>query len=160
MGMTRSNIRGFTLIELLVVIAIIGILSSVVLASMNTARAKGRDARRKADLEQLATAVQMYYDDHGYLPRNGSGWCTYISNTNSGWGAAFQADIVPTYLRTISLDPTKANATGDYFYSNDNNTAGQFTLCATLEQSTGNSYTQWSGCAGWSTGYNYCISYK
>ncbi len=54
--------RGFTLIELLVVIAIIGILSSVVLASLNSARAKSRDARRIADLKQIATALELYYD--------------------------------------------------------------------------------------------------
>ena len=49
--------RGFTLIELLVVIAIIGILSSVVLASLNTARAKGRDARRLSDLKGIENTI-------------------------------------------------------------------------------------------------------
>lgn len=53
--------RGFTLIELLVVIAIIGLLSSVVLSSLNGARKKGRDARRMADLKQLQVAMEIYY---------------------------------------------------------------------------------------------------
>jgi prepilin-type N-terminal cleavage/methylation domain-containing protein len=52
--------RGFTLIELLVVIAIIGLLSSIVLASLNSARVKSRDARRLEDLKQMANAVQLY----------------------------------------------------------------------------------------------------
>ena len=54
--------RGFTLIELLVVIAIIGILSSVVLASLNTARQKARDAQRISDLRQIQLGLEFYYD--------------------------------------------------------------------------------------------------
>jgi prepilin-type N-terminal cleavage/methylation domain-containing protein len=55
--------RGFTLIELLVVIAIIGILSSVVLASLNTARGKGADAAVKANLANARAQAELYYDD-------------------------------------------------------------------------------------------------
>ena len=54
--------RGFTLIELLVVIAIIGILSSVVLASLNTARNKGADAAVKSNLEQARAQAELFYD--------------------------------------------------------------------------------------------------
>ena len=63
-----SKNRGFTLIELLVVIAIIGILSSVVLASLNSARMKSRDARRIGDLKQLQLAAEMYYDSNNSYP--------------------------------------------------------------------------------------------
>lgn len=54
--------KGFTLIELLVVIAIIGILSSVVLASLNTARDKGTDAAIKANLANARAQAELYYD--------------------------------------------------------------------------------------------------
>ena len=57
--------RGFTLIELLVVIAIIGVLSAVVLASLNTARAKGADATIKGDLSGIRSQASIYFDDYG-----------------------------------------------------------------------------------------------
>ena len=56
--------RGFTLIELLVVIAIIGILSSVVLASLNTARAKGTDAKIQSEIRAIAVNAEIYYDNN------------------------------------------------------------------------------------------------
>jgi len=57
--------RGFTLIELLVVIAIIGILSSVVLASLNTARTKGNYASVKSNLSTIQTQAELDYDNNG-----------------------------------------------------------------------------------------------
>lgn len=62
---TTSGHRGFTLIELLVVIAIIGILSAVVLASLNTARNKGADAAVKSNLQTVQTQAELFYDNNG-----------------------------------------------------------------------------------------------
>jgi len=59
---------GFTLVELLVVIAIIGLLSSVVLASLNSAREKGRDASRIGDMSQIRIALELYFDDNESYP--------------------------------------------------------------------------------------------
>lgn len=53
--------KGFTLIELLVVIAIIGILASVVLASLNTARTKGNDVKIKSQIGNIRAAAEAYY---------------------------------------------------------------------------------------------------
>jgi prepilin-type N-terminal cleavage/methylation domain-containing protein len=60
--------RGFTLIELLVVISIIGILSSITLVSLNSARQRARDTRRLADLRQVQLALEIYFDRHGTYP--------------------------------------------------------------------------------------------
>ena len=66
--------KGFTLIELLVVIAIIGILSSVVLASLNTARTKGSNAAIKAQLAGLRAQAELYYDSNS--PSGYANLCT------------------------------------------------------------------------------------
>ena len=62
------NNKGFTLIELLVVIAIIGILATLAIVSLTTARSSSRDAKRLADLKQLQTALEVYYNDYGSYP--------------------------------------------------------------------------------------------
>lgn len=118
--------RGFTLIELLVVIAIIGILSSVVLASLNTARTKGRDAARAADIEQIRNAIVMYQNDHNgnYPPAAGcnASWCCLGAGSagrcwaGQFWGNdALDAALRP-YLSTIPDDPLNNTAAyGDAF---------------------------------------------
>ena len=61
-----KNKKGFTLIELLVVISIIGLLSSIVLASLNTTRVKAADTAIKADLKGIATSAEIEYATLGY----------------------------------------------------------------------------------------------
>lgn len=72
-GHTR---RGFTLIELLVVIAIIGILSSVVLASLNSARNKGTDAKIQSEIRSIAVNAEIYYDNNGNTYGSTASTCT------------------------------------------------------------------------------------
>jgi prepilin-type N-terminal cleavage/methylation domain-containing protein len=62
--MYNNRSKGFTLTELLVVIAIIGILSAVVLASLNTARQKGNDAAIQSNLNTIQTQAEIYYGDN------------------------------------------------------------------------------------------------
>lgn len=64
----KKYTKAFTLIELLVVISIIGFLSSVVLASLNSARNKAVDAKVISDLKAITTALELFYDEHGFYP--------------------------------------------------------------------------------------------
>ncbi len=105
--------RGFTLIELLVVIAIIGLLSSVVLASLNSARQKSRDSRRIADMLQIRTALELYYDtNRAYppiTPHANGGWGDWDSQCAGGGSLSATAVIpglVPTYMASFPADPS------------------------------------------------------
>ena len=108
--------KGFTLIELLVVIAIIGVLSSVVLASLNTARQKGYDAKRFSDLRNVQTALDNYYSDHGAYPIT-SGSPAKYSNCNFG-AYTYQANpnnVIPGlvsggYIGSIPTGPQMVGA--------------------------------------------------
>lgn len=74
----RKNKIGFTLIELLVVIAIIGLLASVIFVSLNSARARARDARRIQDFEQFKLGLEMFYNQYGKYPC-GDSWSTSVT---------------------------------------------------------------------------------
>ncbi len=106
-----KNKKGFTLIELLVVIAIIGILASVVLASLNTARRKSRDARRIADIKQLQLALELYFDALRDYP-------------------AALSSLAPTYIPVIANDPL----TAAYTYERCSSTL--YHIGAALEETT------------------------
>ncbi len=67
--------RGFTLIELLVVISIIGLLSGIVMISVNESRSKARDSVRKQQLKQISLATKLYIQDHGHPPELEDGLC-------------------------------------------------------------------------------------
>lgn len=101
--------RGFTLIELLVVIAIIGLLSSVVLASLNTARAKARDANRIAAVQQLQRALELYYFDNGQYPLSGgasSPNASWSTSNDSSW-TTLQTALAP-YMSQLPRDPIQS----------------------------------------------------
>ena len=95
-----NHSRGFTLIELLVVIAIIGILSSVVLASLGTAREKARDAARISDVQNVSKALELYFDLAQSYPENETG----VADANQLSGPTGTAALVPTYIPILPVD--------------------------------------------------------
>src|SRR3989338_8169379 len=104
MKMFKNSKKGFTLIELLVVIAIIGILSSVVLASLNSARKKSRDATRVANINQIKLALELEFDKAKAYPADlatlkTSGFITQIPIDPLNTGS-----YVYTYCSIISTD--------------------------------------------------------
>jgi len=171
--------NGFTLIELLVVIAIIGILSSVVLASVSNSRAKARDARRKSDLSEIKTALELYNAKCGtYIVKksctgtgvygaNGSGYFNKVNYTGSqgsvGSGLVFTGN-----MSREAIDPsgkTMSDSAYMIYVSGLN-----YTIWAMLEKPTTYDFNTLNGCSlsnydnylnGLKItggGHNYCIS--
>jgi prepilin-type N-terminal cleavage/methylation domain-containing protein len=94
---TKGDLRGFTLVELLVVIAIISMLATLLLLQLGVARAKARDAKRIADVNQVRSALELYFDDNGsYLATN------------------VMSSLKPGYLINIPHDPLAAGCTDTY----------------------------------------------
>lgn len=120
----RTSQRGFTLIELLVVIAIIGMLSSVVLASVTTVREGARDARRLQDLSSLSRALELYATDNvGAYPPHSAG-------TVSGDLTTLVAN---NHIPALPSDPRYGGTTNDYKYCRGTNT-GTYDLAAYVEE--------------------------
>lgn len=110
-----TSAKGFTLIELLVVIAIIGLLSSVVLASLNAARAKARDSKRLSDIRAVVQALELYatnnYNSYPLSPTTNS----TCGNTPSCVGGLTQL-VSGGYLSSLPTDPVYDGTTNNYRY--------------------------------------------
>jgi type II secretion system protein G len=110
--------KGFTLIELLVVIAILAVLATLLLANLNSARERARDAQRKSDLRSIKTALALYYADNGTYPAS-DGSYHIMGCGNSGvdqctWGGQFYSKST-LYMSIIPLDPQYNNTPAIYY---------------------------------------------
>src|SRR3989338_1722647 len=110
----KKTHKGFTLIELLVVIAVIGLMSSVIMVSLNSARLKARNAKRIADLLQIRTALELYNLDLGSYPTT-NGWRSQRAGRGSYDQAQVAPGLVPNYIASMPADPS----TGCYIYNSD-----------------------------------------
>ena len=115
-------IKAFTLIELLVVIAIIGILASVVVVNVGSARAKARDAKRISDMKAIQTALEMYYNDNGEYPttadwKSGTTVCnaTYGDGNSYTGGTGYIPNLAPKYISVLPESP-KLSYNNCYLY--------------------------------------------
>ena len=114
-------IKGFTLIEILVVATIIGLLAGGGVLSYSQFARQSRDAKRKADLEQIRAALEMYRS-------NNNQYAPYIGNCSS-----YQALTTPTrYIQSMPFDPKSSS--GYFYYCNIS--TNDYTLGAALETST------------------------
>jgi prepilin-type N-terminal cleavage/methylation domain-containing protein len=171
----RRNFQtGFTLIELIITVAIIGILASIVMVSLTNAQKDARDARRKAELANVATALNLYYIDNGTFAianagSGGTGWFNY--NYGASLGSVASALKTLGYMSGEALDPSGiavADGVTQAGYMIYADTTG-FTLWADLERPTATDLATQSTCrfdvydsywSGWPAAArtNYCIS--
>ncbi len=140
--MTKNKLKGFTLIELLVVIAIIGVLSTLAVVSLNSARQKARDAKRVADVKQIQTALELFYNDNNSYP-TGSSLALGVDgrilcgSTAQGFvtAASTACGSATTYMGAVPSNPTPNGST--YYYSQTGSGSG-YSLTFSLETSVGN----------------------
>jgi prepilin-type N-terminal cleavage/methylation domain-containing protein len=130
------NSRGFTLVELLVVIAIIGVLSTLAIFGLNSARSKSRDSRRVTDVKEIQTALELYYADrNGYpaAPTPGIvlGKTTYTTLCDTGFVAscagALYMQKVPT--AQMPLDGDCTDTMNDFTYVSDEEGNYELSFC-------------------------------
>lgn len=131
------NKKGFTLIELLVVIAIIGLLSTLAVVALSSARQKARDSKRLSDLKQIQTALELYYTDNNAYPVEAVavtlGSATDDCLDEDGIVAACDAGGT-TYMGLIPADPQ--TGTTDYAYTAAS-PGSTYSITATLEGTVG-----------------------
>ncbi len=111
--------KGFTIIELLVVISIIGLLSSIVIVSLNAARATARDKQRISDLAQIQLALKLYQTQNGEFPCENPSNCSASVQTQSANGRIGEGNYIDTllipYIGNVPMDPKGPSPTYNYY---------------------------------------------
>lgn len=142
----KNKLKGFTLIELLVVISIIGLIMALSIFGLQGARKSSRDARRKADIEQIRSGIEIYKSDCNIYP------ATLLGSTLVGDGSTPTCLDTNTYISDLPQDPLQPDAI--YIYAGGDTT---YSICAYLEQG---STTDTVDCGGQSSCGNHSCNYK
>jgi len=123
--MSKAKSSGFTLVELLVVIAIIGLLSTLAVVSLGSAREKARDARRISDIRQIQTALELYFAEQGVYPiENPTAITLGTANstdalTNAGFENGASITGTATYMGIVPRNLDQPPTIADYDYASD-----------------------------------------
>lgn len=130
------------MIELLVVIAIIGLLASVVMANLNSARAKGRDANRAATVKAIQTALEFYYDKYNAYPVMAENECGGTEGYTTANNNFMSSLVTEGFLPSYPVDPLGVNCKMQYTANSTSGSAQGYVI-----------FLQWetkpqSGCNG------------
>jgi len=151
----KKTQQGFTLIELLVVIAIIGLLSTLAVVALNSARQRSRDAKRVADIRQIQTALELGFSEVSKYPNSGGNnvvlgdtakklcstsgtsaeviWADSSGAVVTNGGTTGTTCGGTTFMGLVPSNPTPNGA--DYTYSSA--AGADYSLTFTLEGATG-----------------------
>ncbi len=114
---TLNPKTGFTLIEILIVVSIIGLLASIIFVGLGSSRARGRDARRVADLSSIQTGLELFFSKNGKYPAN------------------YPDDLIGGGIGVVRV-PKDPSTQGDYGYS-VNSSKNMYLLVADTEAAAG-----------------------
>ena len=136
-----NNRSGFTLVELLVVISIIGMLSSLAVVSLNSARIKARDAKRLADVRQIQTALELYFNSNfHYAGAAGDPTGSVVATLGvddygclnaDGWSAR---PCVNPFMAFVPVNPGPGGV--EYIYEMPDAAQAEYSITFALESST------------------------
>jgi len=151
--MRKRKNEGFTLLELLVTIAILSILAAIGFGQYRTSQIKARDAQRKADLGNIARALEMYYNDYESYPLSDGGRIS-VDGVGLDWGTEFSTTEA-IYMKALPKDPQDPDHC--YCYESD---GSYYVIYAYLENENDPDYQPGYQCASpcSDSDYSYFIS--